>query len=40
VRKALAQASVSAFHTGIVTISGLMILGGAVSLAGIRNPKR
>jgi MFS family permease len=34
----LNKASVSAFHVGIVTISGLMILGGAISLAGIRNP--
>ncbi len=39
IRKALVSASVSAFHIGIVTISGLMILGGAVSLVGIRNPK-
>lgn len=37
--KVLANASVSAFHTGILTISGLMIMGGGVSLAGIRNPK-
>jgi EmrB/QacA subfamily drug resistance transporter len=39
IRKALATASISAFHTGILTISGLMILGGAVSLVGIRNPR-
>ncbi len=39
IRKALADASISAFHTGILTISGLMILGGAVSLVGIRNPR-
>lgn len=37
-RKALEGASVSAFHAGIVTISGLMIAGGVVSLVGIRNP--
>jgi len=40
IHRALDRASVSAFHSGVVTISGLMILGGAVSLAGIRNPKR
>lgn len=39
-REALSNASVSAFHTGIVTISGLMIVGGVISLVGIRNPKR
>jgi EmrB/QacA subfamily drug resistance transporter len=38
--KVLANASVSAFHAGILTVSGLMAVGGAVSLAGIRNPKR
>jgi len=38
-RKVLANASVSAFHTGVIAVSGLMILGGAVSLAGIRNPE-
>lgn len=35
---ALTQASVSAFHTGIATVAGLLIAGGAISLAGIRNP--
>lgn len=37
--KALNKASVSAFHVGIEAISGLMIVGGAISLAGIRNPE-
>lgn len=36
-RHVLTKASVSAFHTGILTISGLMIAGGAISLVGIRN---
>lgn len=36
-RQALTDASISAFHSGIITISGLMIIGGAISLAGIRN---
>jgi EmrB/QacA subfamily drug resistance transporter len=40
IHRALSRASVSAFHTGVVTISGLMILGGGVSLAGIRNPQK
>jgi EmrB/QacA subfamily drug resistance transporter len=38
--QALTEASVSAFHAGILTIAGLLIAGGAVSLVGIRNPKR
>lgn len=38
-RNALNKASVSAFRSGVITVSGLMILGGVVSLAGIRNPK-
>ncbi len=38
-RRALESASVSAFHAGIYTIVGLMAVGGAVSLYGIRNPK-
>ncbi len=37
-RRALENASVSAFHAGIYTVAGLMIAGGAISLAGIRNP--
>lgn len=37
-KSALSDASVSAFHAGIITIAGLLIAGGAVSLAGIRNP--
>ena len=36
--QALDNASVSAFHAGIVTIAGLLIAGGVVSLIGIRNP--
>ncbi len=39
-RRALSDASVSAFHAGILSIAGLLIAGGAVSLAGIRNPER
>jgi EmrB/QacA subfamily drug resistance transporter len=37
-RQALVAASDSAFHAGIATVSGLLIVGGVVSLAGIRNP--
>lgn len=36
----LSNASVSAFHSGILTISGLLATGGVVSLAGIRNPSK
>jgi hypothetical protein len=32
------NASVSAFHTGVDTIAGLLIAGGIISLIGIRNP--
>lgn len=39
-RRALSEASVEAFHTGILAIAVLLIAGGAVSLAGIRNPVR
>jgi EmrB/QacA subfamily drug resistance transporter len=39
-RQVLSDASVSAFHAGIVTISGLLIAGGAISLVGIRNPAK
>ncbi len=38
--QALSSASVSAFHTGVLTISGLMIAGGTISLIGIRNPSK
>lgn len=38
--RVLTRASVEAFHVGVITIAGLMIAGGAVSLVGIRNPKR
>jgi EmrB/QacA subfamily drug resistance transporter len=37
-KQGLESASVSAFHTGILTIAGLLIAGGVVSLIGIRNP--
>jgi predicted MFS family arabinose efflux permease len=37
---ALRAASVSAFHSGVLVISGLMIVGGAISAAWIRNPLR
>jgi hypothetical protein len=37
---ALNKASLSAFHAGVIAISGLMIVGGAISLIGIRNPGR
>lgn len=39
-RTALTNASVTAFHTGITAVSGLLIAGGAISLVGIRNPRR
>lgn len=38
-KSALTASSVSAFHSGVVTVSGLLIAGGIVSLIGIRNPK-
>lgn len=34
---ALQQASVAAFHTGMITTAGLVMAGGVVSLIGIRN---
>ncbi len=37
-QQALSDASVSAFHVGILTIAGLLIAGGTISLIGIRNP--
>ncbi len=37
-QRVLTDASISAFRAGTFTISGLMIVGGAISLAGIRNP--
>ncbi|HET7060398.1 MAG TPA: MFS transporter [Candidatus Saccharimonadales bacterium] len=37
---ALKQASVSAFHAGMIATAGLVIAGGVVSLVGIRNPQR
>jgi predicted MFS family arabinose efflux permease len=36
----LTESSVAAFHSGIFTIAALMAAGGAVSLAGIRNPRK
>jgi EmrB/QacA subfamily drug resistance transporter len=34
------ESSVSAFHLGMVIGAGLLVLGGAIGLAGVRNPKR
>lgn len=39
-QSALSDASVSAFHSGVLTIAGLLIVGGVISLIGIRNPQR
>lgn len=39
-QEALTDASVQAFHAGIVVVAALMIAGGLISLAGIRNPKQ
>src|SRR5581483_5272894 len=39
-KSALTEASVSAFHTGIYSIAGLMFIGGTISLIGIRNPRK
>jgi len=36
--RALSDASVSAFHVGILTVAAMIITGGAISLVGIRNP--
>ena len=40
VREALEDASASAFHLGLGLGAGLVVVGGLVSLAGIRNPRR
>ena len=40
VRRAQAEASVDAFHTGIGIALGLVALGGVLGLAGIQNPRR
>jgi len=40
VTDAMSDASVAAFHTGIASITGLLVAGGVVSLVGIRNPAR
>lgn len=37
-KDALSSASLSAFHAGTFAVAGLLIVGGAVSLIGIRNP--
>jgi hypothetical protein len=37
---ALQEASVSAFHAGMNVTAGLVIAGGVISLAGIRNPAK
>jgi hypothetical protein len=39
-REALSSASVSAFHAGILTIAGLLMAGGVVSLVGIQNSSK
>lgn len=39
-RQTLTDASVSAFHTGILIVTGLAATGGIVSLIGIKNPAR
>jgi MFS family permease len=39
-KTALTNASVSAFHAGIVATAALVMAGGAISLIGIRNPRR
>jgi EmrB/QacA subfamily drug resistance transporter len=39
-RAELSEASVSAFHRGVVVIAGLVVAGGIVSGIGIQNPKR
>lgn len=38
-RTGLTDASVSAFHSGVITVAGLVISGGVVSLIGIKNTK-
>jgi EmrB/QacA subfamily drug resistance transporter len=39
-KQAMSNASLKAFHTGLITISVLMFAGGVISLIGIRNPAR
>lgn len=36
----LSEASVSAFHSGVITVAGLVMAGGIVSLIGIQNPTK
>lgn len=38
-KSALQQASVSAFHTGVISMSALLAAGGLISLIGIRNSR-
>jgi len=40
IREALTEASVSAFHAGILSVAILIMAGGVISLIGIRNPAR
>ena len=39
-KSALTEASVSAFHAGLLTVAALLAAGGAISLVGIRNPAK
>jgi len=39
-RTGLTNASVSAFHSGVATVAGLVMAGGVISLIGIRNPAK
>jgi EmrB/QacA subfamily drug resistance transporter len=39
-RNVLSEASVSAFHAGIITMSALIITGGVISLIGIKNKSK
>lgn len=40
IRDTLTEASVTAFHSGILSVAVLIIAGGVISLIGIRNPSR
>jgi EmrB/QacA subfamily drug resistance transporter len=39
-KQAMTDASVSAYHTGIIVTAGLIAAGGVISLIGIRNPAK
>ncbi|HSX45388.1 MAG TPA: MFS transporter [Candidatus Saccharimonadia bacterium] len=39
-KDALTSASVTAFHSGLITVVGLLAGGGVISLIGIRNPQK